>query len=239
MSGSFRCRRSYHHHRRCWRRCRCWRISNGTGLNRQKLLDVLESGVAFDHERIVVRREAGDRFQLRQIQVQSNTDGEQMNPGLLRQLRFGSRRRLIIRIPVRDNDADSGDVIPRAAGRPGKAPLTHVTQRIRRRRVITAVLPNVIDGVHHVRLRGVVVELELELRVVGVGDNADLRLVGSDAEQLGDLLDEAQLAPEVRSPDAVRRVHDEDDVRRMTAIAIWYSMPGISSIDQTECSHDG
>lgn len=134
-------------------------------------------------------------------------------------LSLSNRLLPFIRVSIRDDDTDAGDVGSAPEDRV-EPPFSHIPQRIRGRCVVAPHLPDAVDGSQDVGLGGVVVEMELELRVLGVRDDGDLRVLRSDPEHPAEFLDECDLAGEVWTPDAVRCVQKEDDVSWITALTV-------------------
>ena len=72
-------------------------------------------------------------------------------------------------------------------------------------------------GFLEIRFRVVVIEVELELRLVGVRDDCHAHRLRPDREPIHHLTDELELAPEVRTPDAVGFVQDKHDICRIAS----------------------
>lgn len=78
-------------------------------------------------------------------------------------------------------------------------------------------LPHVVDGPQQAILVHVPGQVKLQLHVVVVRHQTHARGVGADLEHGHHVLDEANLSPEVRAPDAVGGVEQEGHVSRLIA----------------------
>lgn len=141
----------------------------------------------------------------------SNADGKYMNTHLPSFCSLDSSVSCIIGSTVCNDDSYfscvfSGAIFLRETF------LSHEAYGVTRERVDATMLTYTAHGLLHGLLGVVSVEMEMQSRVVIVGDQPDSHVGLTHNKLVDDGVDKGQLCEEVWTPDAVRRVQDEHNI---------------------------
>ena len=183
-------------------------------------------------EKIFLGGLAGDSSQLPDVGHGPDPQGEDVDVGSLGLGRLPHGLQDVVGLAVGDDNPDPVHAFP--GSEPWVEHLSpHEADGLGRVGCVARRLLDVSYGQEHVLLVEVGVEVELGVGVLAERGHAHPRGVLPDHEHRHDVLDEVQLSAEVRAPDAVGGVQEEDDVGRLVAAVLhWNKQTGGETNDE-------